>query len=196
MSDAGASIADAGLPEQRASQSRWICSGEVACICLEATHSGTQSAEGASAPASLVATGSAGKVGSPFGAGAGSAGLLCSPPHANPRVARSRMLLMARVYPSHVPTLKIGRFRIGILRTKDEEGEWNDDFVAFGKDKETRDLSAGEEFATNFIGSDVEIAKHLRKHDWNPNDAVGSDSVKLIIKCIADVKGSPFDPDV
>lgn len=81
-----------------------------------------------------------------------------------------------------------------ILRTKDEEGEWSDDFVAFGKDKETRDLAAGEQVSTNFIVSDVEIAKHLRNRDWNPNDAVGNDSIKLIVKCIADVKGSPFDP--
>ncbi len=83
-----------------------------------------------------------------------------------------------------------------ILRTLDDEGEWNDVIVAYGKDVETRELSAGDEFDCDWRVDEVDIAQYLRHQEWeNVNDAVGDDSVKIAINCIADVKGSPFDPN-
>lgn len=81
-----------------------------------------------------------------------------------------------------------------ILRTQDGEGEWGNVIIASGKDKETRELKAGDEVETDFSVEDVDIAQYLRHQDWTPNDAVGHEAVKLIVNCIADVKGSPFDP--
>jgi hypothetical protein len=81
-----------------------------------------------------------------------------------------------------------------ILRTKDESGEWSDVIVSDGKDKEEHELSVGESFDVFWRIDDVDIAQYLRCQEWSPNEAVDSDSVKLVINCIADVKGSPFDP--
>jgi len=81
-----------------------------------------------------------------------------------------------------------------ILRTKDDEGAWGDVIIESGKDKEEQILRAGDEVLTAFRIDEVDIATYLRNQNWNPNDAVGDASVKLVINCIADVKGSPFDP--
>jgi len=80
-----------------------------------------------------------------------------------------------------------------ILRTLDDD-EWGDVIVASAKDKEERKMKAGDVFDHAWQIDDVEIARYLRNQEWDPNAAVGHDSVKLIVNCIADVKGSPFDP--
>jgi len=57
------------------------------------------------------------------------------------------------------------------------------------------DLTAGQQITQPWMVSDVDLAKYLAKAGISdPNAAVGNDNVKLKVKCIADVKGSPFDP--
>lgn len=57
------------------------------------------------------------------------------------------------------------------------------------------DLKAGEQITQPWMVMDVDLAKYLKKAGINdPNAAVGDSRVKLKVKCIADVKGSPFDP--
>lgn len=57
------------------------------------------------------------------------------------------------------------------------------------------DLEAGQQITQPWMVSDVDLAKYLAKSGINdPNAAVGDSRVKLKVKCIADVKGSPFDP--
>jgi hypothetical protein len=42
---------------------------------------------------------------------------------------------------------------------------------------------------------DVDLKPVLEKAGYqDPRDAVGDPRVSLVVKCIADVKGSPFDP--
>lgn len=82
-----------------------------------------------------------------------------------------------------------------ILRTLDDDDEWSDATVAYGKDVDSRELSAGDEFDLDWTVDEVDIAQYLRQ-DWEDvNDAVGDASVKIVVNCIADVKGSPFDPN-
>lgn len=57
------------------------------------------------------------------------------------------------------------------------------------------DLTAGQQITQPWMVSDVDLAKYLRKAGIaDPNAAVGNSRVELRVKCIADVKGSPFDP--
>ncbi len=57
------------------------------------------------------------------------------------------------------------------------------------------DLTPGQQITQPWMVSDVEIAKQLRKAGFNdPFTAIDNPKVKLKVKCIADVKGSPFDP--
>jgi hypothetical protein len=83
-----------------------------------------------------------------------------------------------------------------ILRTLDDDDEWSDVIVAYTKDVESREMSAGDEFDLDWAVDEVDIAQYLRHQEWdNVNDAVGDASVKIVVNCIADVKGSPFDPN-
>ncbi len=84
-----------------------------------------------------------------------------------------------------------------VLRTREgEDEEWTDVVVSFGKAvKEERACKAGEVIEYAWTVGELEIARYLRNQEWeDPNDAVGDSDVKLIVRCIADVKGSPFDP--
>lgn len=81
-----------------------------------------------------------------------------------------------------------------ILRSRADNGEWSDVMVAFGKDSEVRELMAGDEVATNFYVDNVDVARSLRQQGLNPNDAVGNDSVKLMLRCMAEIEDSPFAP--
>lgn len=57
------------------------------------------------------------------------------------------------------------------------------------------DLSAGQQITQPWMVSDVDLAKYLAKAGIDdPNAAVDNSRVTLKVKCIADVKGSPFDP--
>ena len=56
------------------------------------------------------------------------------------------------------------------------------------------DLTAGQQITQPWMVMDVDLPRSLKKVDISPSGAVGNPNVKLKVKCIADVKGSPFDP--
>ncbi len=57
------------------------------------------------------------------------------------------------------------------------------------------DVTSGQQITQPWMVDDVDLAKYLAKAGISdPNAAVGNSNVKLKVKCIADVKGSPFDP--
>ena len=56
------------------------------------------------------------------------------------------------------------------------------------------DLKAGQQITQPWMVMDVDLPRSLAKVDISPSGAVGNPNVKLKVKCIADVKGSPFDP--
>ncbi len=57
------------------------------------------------------------------------------------------------------------------------------------------ELTTGQTIEQTWMVSDVNLKEHLEKAGYvDPRDAVGDPRVQLVVKCIADVKGSPFDP--
>lgn len=57
------------------------------------------------------------------------------------------------------------------------------------------DMTAGQVIEQPWMVMDVDLPKILEKAGYaDPRDAVGDPRVQLVVKCIADVKGSPFDP--
>ncbi len=81
------------------------------------------------------------------------------------------------------------------LRTHDkEEDTWSDVEIASGDVKEERTLKAGDTFEQDWQIDEIQVARYLRYQEYEPNDAIHDDSVKFIVECTADVKGSPFDP--
>jgi hypothetical protein len=56
-------------------------------------------------------------------------------------------------------------------------------------------LEAGQVITQPWMVSDVDLSKILAKNGFSePTEAIGDKRVRLVVKCIADVKGSPFDP--
>lgn len=57
------------------------------------------------------------------------------------------------------------------------------------------DLTPGQVITQPWMVSDVDLAKVLQRNGFSdPTEAIGDRRVRLVVKCIADVKGSPFDP--
>lgn len=57
------------------------------------------------------------------------------------------------------------------------------------------DLTTGQVITQTFSVGDIDLTKILRKNGYSePQEAIGDGRVRLVVKCIADVKGSPFDP--
>ena len=57
------------------------------------------------------------------------------------------------------------------------------------------DLTPGQVITQPWMVSDVDLPKILARNGFpDPNAAVDDPRVRLVVKCIADVKGSPFDP--
>jgi hypothetical protein len=57
------------------------------------------------------------------------------------------------------------------------------------------DLTVGQVITQPWMVSDVDIPKILRGNGFPDVNAAADDPrVRLVVKCIADVKGSPFDP--
>jgi len=57
------------------------------------------------------------------------------------------------------------------------------------------ELTAGQTIEQTWMVSDLDLPKRLEAAGYaDPRDAVGDPRVHLVVKCIADVKGSPFDP--
>ena len=56
-------------------------------------------------------------------------------------------------------------------------------------------MKVGEVITQPWLVSDVDVVGTLAKAGFTDANAATSDSrVRLVVKCIADVKGSPFDP--
>ncbi len=67
---------------------------------------------------------------------------------------------------------------------------YGDDYV-----KVPYEMQSGEVITHPWMVSDVDLPKILEKNGYgDPQSAVGDPRVRLVVKCIADVKGSPFDP--
>ena len=57
------------------------------------------------------------------------------------------------------------------------------------------DLTTGQVITQPWLVGDIDLAKVLQKNGYSePQEAIGDGRVRLVVKCIADVKGSPFDP--
>ncbi|MBL9027702.1 MAG: hypothetical protein JNL21_36265 [Myxococcales bacterium] len=57
------------------------------------------------------------------------------------------------------------------------------------------DMTPGQTLRQPFMVSEVDLANAMSKNGISdPAGAVASGAVKMTLKCIADVKGSPFDP--
>ena len=72
----------------------------------------------------------------------------------------------------------------------DPNTSYSDDCLQFPVEME-----AGQVIEQTWLVGDVDLAKVLDKHGFSePQQAIGDGRVRLVVKCIADVKGSPFDP--
>jgi hypothetical protein len=72
----------------------------------------------------------------------------------------------------------------------DPNTSYSDDMLKF-----PHDMKAGETVEQPWLVTDVDLPKVLEKAGYvDPMDATGDPRVQLVVKCIADVKGSPFDP--
>jgi hypothetical protein len=72
----------------------------------------------------------------------------------------------------------------------DANTSYSDDDLKF-----PAEMQAGQTIEQPFIVTEVDLAKVLDKNGFSePQQAIGDGRVKLVVKCIADVKGSPFDP--
>lgn len=57
------------------------------------------------------------------------------------------------------------------------------------------EMKAGETLEQGFIVMDVDLPKVLAENGHaDPDAATTKPNISLVVKCIADVKGSPFDP--
>jgi hypothetical protein len=93
------------------------------------------------------------------------------------------------------------------LHVKGTDGNEHPNFVCSAKDPEPNtsygpgclimpcDLTEGQKITHPWMVMDVDLPGVLAKNGINdPNTAIDSGRVRLSVKCIADVKGSPFDP--
>lgn len=102
-------------------------------------------------------------------------------------------------------TLLATKYEIWLYVKKD--GAESPNFVCSAKDPEPNtsygegclimpcDLKVGQVITHPWMVMDVDLAKVLASNGIaDPSAAVGNPNVRLVVKCIADVKGSPFDP--
>ena len=93
------------------------------------------------------------------------------------------------------------------LRIPNETGSDIDHYVTSEKDPDPNtsyddsclklpcDMTPGQVIEQPWMISDVDLPKALKDNGFaDANAATQDPKVKLVVKCIADVKGSPFDP--
>ncbi|HEY3450421.1 MAG TPA: hypothetical protein VGK67_28965 [Myxococcales bacterium] len=81
-----------------------------------------------------------------------------------------------------------------LLRTE-TNGQWGNVIIASNKDTFTTEMTAGQSFEHAFKVNGIDLEKYLGFQNYNDLAAVvGHPKIKLLVNCIADVKGSPFDP--
>lgn len=83
-----------------------------------------------------------------------------------------------------------------MLKTQSDDGHWSSISTGTSKILERRDMKTGDVFEHDWILNGIDIETYLRNQSFTDFEAVRSNpKVKLIVRCTADVEGSPFDPD-
>jgi hypothetical protein len=83
-----------------------------------------------------------------------------------------------------------------LLRTQNAEGQWSDISVGSHKDVARMDMVTGQVFAKDWVITGVDVETYLRNQSYDDMGAVvGHPKIKLVVRCTADVEGSPFDPN-
>jgi hypothetical protein len=83
-----------------------------------------------------------------------------------------------------------------ILRTQDPQGVWGNVIIASGSTPISQDMTPGQEIMHSWRVNDIDLERYLKNQNYTDLKAVVTEpKVKLFINCVADVKGSPFDPD-
>jgi len=83
-----------------------------------------------------------------------------------------------------------------ILRTQDAQGQWGNITVGSNKDMGTRKMTSGQMITQDWVINNVELEQYLRNQSYEDMSAVQNHAkIKLLVRCVADVEGSPFDPD-
>ncbi len=83
-----------------------------------------------------------------------------------------------------------------LLRTQNAEGQWSDISVGSNKDLNRQDMKTGQVITQDWVINGVEVETYLRNQSYDDMGAVpGHPKIKLVVRCIADVEGSPFDPN-
>lgn len=104
-------------------------------------------------------------------------------------------------------TLLATKYEVWLYIKKDQEQIESPNLVRAEKDPDPNtsysdsclkmpcDLKVGQVITQPWMVSDVDLARVLASNGFpDPNAATGDPRVRLVVKCIADVKGSPFDP--
>ncbi len=79
---------------------------------------------------------------------------------------------------------------VATYKDPDPNTSYSDDFIKF-----PLEMKAGDTVDQMWMVSDIDLAAVLAKNGFSePGEAIGDGRVRLKVKCIADVKGSPFDP--
>lgn len=83
-----------------------------------------------------------------------------------------------------------------VLRTQDAQGQWGNITVGSNKNVSKRNMKTGEILQQDWVINGVDIETYLRNQSYEDMSAVPTHpKVKLLVRCTADVEGSPFDPD-
>lgn len=83
-----------------------------------------------------------------------------------------------------------------LLRTQGAEGQWSDISVGSGKDVASRTMTTGQVITQDWVIQGVDVETYLRNQSYDDMGAVvNHPKIKLVVRCIADVEGSPFDPN-
>jgi len=83
-----------------------------------------------------------------------------------------------------------------VLKTIGEDGEWSGVTIAESKFENTQEHKVGDSYELSWTIDEVNLPEYLGYQGWtDANTAVGDEKVKIVIRCTADVKGSPFDPE-
>jgi hypothetical protein len=104
-------------------------------------------------------------------------------------------------------TLLATKYEVWLYFSDDGSSEGMPELVVLGKDPDPNtsysdeclkfpcEMTEGQVIEQPWLVGDIDLPKLLAKHGYaEAGSAIGDPRVKLKVKCIADVKGSPFDP--
>lgn len=115
----------------------------------------------------------------------------------NDSVLKGKMLVTAKEECEVLATkyelfVRNGKSEASVAKHEDPDPHttYSDDFPKFPVK-----LTAGESFDMSFLVTKVDVRRALAQAGMiNSEKAIDNPDVKFIVRCIADVKGSPFDP--